>query len=293
MGASCPRLPHVSANFLAKTSIVLTTPLAQLYKPIADYILSKESFNLSVVPNFNFMFLSADVDHHGHREFLLSVIGDGVKCEEDFDVVHMSGALETMMVFFSCPFATIETNLRILGVINTCVRIPNCARKLMDKCAITAWLCGIIGNMETFYYDTIDAIVHIIVNLWVSIEYLGASTGDCTKICHMAVKMVKFLSPRMPMMVLGKFIGVLNGTSHGRYHLMPEGHLEHMIECTRTMAADEIMQIVRIRECGAAYAESSGQYASRCSEEYRLGLINLREYVINWTSDRISSAKVY
>ncbi|XP_055693293.1 nucleolar pre-ribosomal-associated protein 1 [Lutzomyia longipalpis] len=293
MDTVCPRLPHVSANFLAKASIVLTTPLAQLYKPIADYILSKETYNLAVVPNFNFMFLSADVDHHGHREFLLGVIADGVKCEEDFDVLDLSGALETLMVFFSCPFATIDTNLRILGVINTIARIPKCAAMLMDKYAIVAWLCGIIGNLETFYYDTIDAIVHIIVNLCYSMDFLGDRTDDCTgdrvKICHMALKMVKFLSARMPMAVLGKFIGVLNRTSHGQYHLMPEGDLDHMIECAKPMIAEEIAAIERIRENGAAYAESGGQYAGRLvgiDAEHRVGLINLREYVINWTSNR-------
>lgn len=285
-GSSCPRLPHVSANFLAKVSSLLTTPLAQLYKPISDYLLSRESFDFSVVPNFNFMFLSADVDHQSHREFLLGVIADGIKCEEDFYVLELSGVLETIMVFFSCPFASIDTNLRILSVINTIVRIPNCSRILVDKFGLIPWLSGIIGNLETFYYDTIDAVVHIIVNLWFSVEYLG-DCDDRAKICHMAVKMVKFLSARMSMVLLAKFIRVLNKTSHARYHLLSPSDLDHLIECARPLIAEELTSISYIRENGAAYAGESCKKVLKDDGEDRMGLINLREYVINWTaSDR-------
>ncbi|XP_055706351.1 uncharacterized protein LOC129803658 [Phlebotomus papatasi] len=285
-GSSCPRLPHVSANFLAKVSSLLTTPLAQLYKPISDYLLSRESFDFSVVPNFNFMFLSSDVDHQSHREFLLSVIADGIKCEEDFYVLEVSGVLETIMVFFSCPFASIDTNLRILSVINTIVRIPNCSRTLVDKFGLIPWLSGIISNLETFYYDTIDAVVHIIVNLWFSVEYLG-DCSDRAEICRMAVKMVKFISARMPMVLLSKFIRVLNKTSHGRYHLLSPSDLDHLIECAKPLIASQITSIRYIRENGAAYAGNCAKNVLKDDSEDRMGLINLREYVINWTaSDR-------
>ncbi|XP_059608257.1 nucleolar pre-ribosomal-associated protein 1 [Phlebotomus argentipes] len=283
MGSPCPRLSHVSANFLARASMVLTTPLVQLYRPIADYVLSKECYDLSVVPNFNFMFLSADVEQQCHREFVLSVIADGVKCAEDFDVLELSGALETIMVFFSCPFATIDTNLRILSVINTITKMPSAAKKLVDKFGLVPWLSGIIGNLETFYYDTIDALVHIIVNLWCSMEFLGDG-GDGREVHHLAVRIVEYLSARVPMALLAKFIRVLNRTSVKRHHLLTGANLDHLIECAKPLIGSEISAIMQIRESGAEYAEESEQYAKRVTmPESRVALINLREYVINWT----------
>ncbi|GAB0097994.1 hypothetical protein DMENIID0001_136830 [Sergentomyia squamirostris] len=281
-GSSCPRLPHVSANFLAKASIVLTTPLQQLYRPLCDYVLSKESYDLTVVPNFNFMFLSADIDHHNHREFLLGVIADGVKCEEDFNVLELSGALETLMVFFSCPFASVDTNLRILSVINTIVRIPNCSRTLMDKFALIPWLCGIISNLEIYYYDTIEAIVFIIVNLCYSTEYLGDRAGDQFTIYQTALKMIKYLSPRMPQTLLAKFIRVLNNTANGKHYLMNSHSLDHLIECAKPSITNEIITIMNIRRNGAKYTESLAKKVIN-DDFTKVVIINLYEYVINWT----------
>lgn len=174
----CPRVSHISAVFLAKATIILTQPLLKMYKPMSDYVLSKDTYDFATVPNFNFLFLSPDIEHQSYREFLLEIVQDGLKCEEDFDILDASGILETLMAFFSCPFANIATNLRILNIINTIIKIPNANKILMEKYGLFVWLNGIVTNLETFYFDTIEALVHLVSNMFYSTKSLEANFSN-------------------------------------------------------------------------------------------------------------------
>lgn len=165
----CPRLSHIASVYLAKSTIILTQPLIKMYKPISDYVLCKETYDFATVPNFNFLFLSPDVEHQSYREFMMEIIQEGIKCVEDFDILDMTGVLETLMTFFSCPFANIDTNLRILNIFNAIVRIPAANKIVIQKYGLFPWLNGIIISLEPFYFDTVEALVHLLYNIYYSV----------------------------------------------------------------------------------------------------------------------------
>lgn len=194
----CPRMSHISALFLGKISVVLTQPLIKIYMPLSSYVTKNDSFDLSVVPHFQQLFLSPDVEHQSQREFILEIIQDGVKCLEDFDILDLGGIVEALLVFFSCPFANIDTNLRILNIINTIVRIPTANKILIEKYCLIAWLNGVIANLEPYYFDTVEALVHLLWNMYYAVQVLrkefNNSTEMDTKLFYLLRKLVKVIA---------------------------------------------------------------------------------------------------
>lgn len=193
-----PRMSHISALFLGKLSIILTQPLVKMYMPLSTYISKNELFDFSVVPHFQQLFLSPDMEHQSYREFILETIQDGLKCVEDFDVLDMGGILEALLVFFSCPFANIDANLRILNIVNTIVRIPAANKILIEKYCIVAWLNGIIANLEPYFFDTVEALVHLLWNMYYSVQAARQSYTNATevhmKLFYLLRKLVKVIA---------------------------------------------------------------------------------------------------
>lgn len=229
-------MSHISALFLGRLSIILTQPLVKMYLPLSTYISKNESFDLSVVPHFQHLFLSPDVEHQSYREFILEVIQDGIKCLEDFDILDMSGVLEALLVFFSCPFANIDANLRILNIVNTIAKIPLANKILVEKYCIVAWLNGIIANLEPYFFDTVEALVHLLWNMYHSVEAVRTQYNNANE---MHMKLYYLLRK------LVKVIGVGHATLKTNYKLKV---FEKIVKLLRRLTAENAIALRSITE---------------------------------------------
>lgn len=310
----CPRMSHISALFLGKISIVLTQPLVKLYMPLSSYVTKNDSYDLSIVPHFQQLFLSPDVEHHSQREFILEIIQDGVKCLEDFDILDMGGIMEALLVFFSCPFANIDANLRILNIVNVIVRIPTANKILIEKYCLIAWLNGVIANLEPYYFDTVEALVHLLWNMYYAVqaerkEFNNAAEMDL-KLFYLLRKLVKVigvghasLKTNCKLKVYEKIVKLMRRLTDGNalaLRSIGDSELVHWIDMGASHFAEgEAVEAVRrvaivnellyVKEnLHMEFVESDVEFRERLSlheNDVRTGVVlELRRLVIAWTN---------
>lgn len=316
-----PRMSHISALFLGRLSIILTQPLVKMYMPLSTYISKNESFDFTLVPHFQQLFLSPDVEHQSYREFILEVIQDGVKCVEDFDILDMGGILEALLVFFSCPFANIDANLRILNIVNVCVRIPAANKILIEKYCLVAWLNGIIANLEPYFFDTVEALVHLLWNMFYSVRAAGAEFNNPAevhlKLFYLLRKLVKViavghatLKTNYKVRVFEKLVQLLRRMSAQNESLalgsISEAELVQWIEMGRSHFVEGggaestrrlANELVYVKEnLRMEFVESDAEFRERLSlhettdDDVHTGVVlELRRLVIAWTNCRASS----
>lgn len=307
-----PRMSHISALFLGKLSIILTQPLIKMYLPLSSYISGNDAFDLSLVPHFQQLFLSPDVDHHSYREFILEVIQDGVKCVEDFDILDMGGILESLLAFFSCPFANIDTNLRILNVVNVIARIPTANKVLIEKYSLFAWLSGIVANLEPFFFDTVEALVHLLGNVYYSVQ---AARKEFTNAAEVQMKIFYLLRKLVKVIVVGhtklktsyklkvyeKIVRLLRRTAGDKalaLRSIGAAELVDWIDMGRTHFANEAESATRVanellylkENSSSEFIESDVEFGERLSlhdnDVHSKIVLELRRLVIAWTNCR-------
>lgn len=80
----------IVAVFLARCAIIFTRPDHLLYSSLGNYIMAKETPNFHIVPELLSMLHSTDVNHNAHRNFILEVIRDGLRTNQDLQVRNFS-----------------------------------------------------------------------------------------------------------------------------------------------------------------------------------------------------------
>ncbi len=56
-----PQLPFIVTTFLARMCLIISEPLHTLYAPLTNFLLSKQVFDMNVVPNFLILCYSTDM----------------------------------------------------------------------------------------------------------------------------------------------------------------------------------------------------------------------------------------
>ena len=101
------------ATFLARVSIVGTQPLHPLYWPLHKFFMAKPALKLNTIPEFKKLFLSTEVDYESYRHWILEVIRDGFKTENDIQIAINCSVFNTLLSFYVCSLSNKPTRVRI------------------------------------------------------------------------------------------------------------------------------------------------------------------------------------
>lgn len=95
------RLNGFVATFLARTSLVISQPLNPLYSPLQNFLMVKSALDLNTIPEFLQLCHSSEIGHQSHRYWILEVIRDGLKTNEDMDVAMRCVLFKMMFGFYN------------------------------------------------------------------------------------------------------------------------------------------------------------------------------------------------
>ena len=95
------RLNGFVATFLARTSLVISQPLNPLYSPLQNFLMVKSALDLNTIPEFLQLCHSSEIGHQSHRHWILEVIRDGLKTNEDMDVAMRCVLFKMMFGFYN------------------------------------------------------------------------------------------------------------------------------------------------------------------------------------------------
>lgn len=94
------RLNGFVATFLARASIVGTQPLHPLYWPLHKFFMARSALKLNKIPEFKKLFFSTEIDYEAHRSWILEVIRDGFRVENDLQIAINSSVFNILLSFY-------------------------------------------------------------------------------------------------------------------------------------------------------------------------------------------------
>ncbi|EDW80749.1 uncharacterized protein Dwil_GK11397 [Drosophila willistoni] len=289
-----PRVPLIPALFIAHSFNLSTEPTHLLYKRLMMYLRLKQSFNFQTIPDFNVFFYSPEPEHQQYREFIVELLRCGIKCSADLFLLVSTNTFKVLLGFYGCSMATLDTNLLLLSVLSTCVKIPGAVKIMLEHAGILPWLQGVIRDTEFHQFDIIEGIISIINNLWYA---LAASKSELPDYAHfqlrlhrLILQLLPMLSPRISVPALARLLNVLwkTATICGQHGAMSGDQLDQLLECLSRHWPDQLSEVRYVRSFGGSAACSRSEYCKWLANDQQLevhavlALSSLREYISDW-----------
>ncbi|KAH8242885.1 hypothetical protein KR032_002751 [Drosophila birchii] len=289
-----PRVPLIPALFIAHSFNLSTEPTHLLYKRLMMYLRLKQSFNFQTIPDFNVFFYSQEPEHQQYREFIIELLRCGIKCSADLFLLVSTNTFKVLLGFYGSSLATLETNLLLLSVLSTCVKIPGAVKIMLEHAGILSWLVGVIRDTEFHQFDIIEGIISIINNLWYSLAAARSELPDYDhlqlRVYRLLVQLLPLLSPRISVPGLGRLLNVLwrSGSASGQHRALSAAQLDVLIECLARQWPDQLAGVRYVKSYGGSGACSRSEYCDWLASDQKLdvhavlALSSLREYVSDW-----------
>lgn len=300
-----PRIPYLAGVFFARTINILMNPLSELYRPLSTFLLIKNSFDFTSVPEFNVLFHSPDVNHSIHRSFILDVLRDGLKTSLDFHILIANHIFKALFGYFGSTVTQRERNIQILTVTNAAVKIPKVAKLMIDVIGIIPWLSKVIDNVEFFQFDFLDILCTLINNLYNSIiinrnEYGPNVINNVeNQLLPLLFKISPNLSSRIADVSFVRYLNVLKNISlkAQRTKFLNENNVNHLIRCASGFVNPDLtwdFKLLMENPTAHSYCERKFDYIRKLRD---IGIVDrqtifilssLREIIISWQQNKHS-----
>ncbi|XP_034485112.1 uncharacterized protein LOC117789995 [Drosophila innubila] len=299
-----PRVPLIPALFIANSFNLSTDPTHLLYKRLMMYLQLKQSFNFQTIPEFNVFFYSQEPEHQQYREFIVQLLSNGIKCSADLFLLVSTNTFKVLLGFYSSNLANLDTNLLLLSVLSTCVKIPGAVKIMLEHVGILSWLIGVIRDTQFHQFDIIEGIISIVNNLFYAVAASQSELSDYAhvqlRLQRLVIHLLPLISPRVSIPGLARLLNVMQktATSSGQYLALSAQQLDLLLDCVARHWPDQIASVRYLRTFGGTYACPRSEYCDWLAKEQKLdmhsvlALSSLREYVTGWWQAHNVNAKV-
>lgn len=160
-----PRAPSISSQLLGEFFNVLSDKLHCIHGVASNYVIVKDKFEFSTIPEFMVMFCSYELSQEDHRIFLLNTIKNGIRDERDFKLMNHTPLIKMFLACYGCQISTRKIDLLILKIIDNLVTKANAGAFLIERYGILLWIYQACVNVEAFEYDSIEMLLSLIDHL--------------------------------------------------------------------------------------------------------------------------------
>ncbi|XP_033162906.1 uncharacterized protein LOC117142807 [Drosophila mauritiana] len=289
-----PRVPLIPGLFIAQSFNLSTEPTHLLYKRLMMYLRLKQSFNFQTIPDFNVFFYSQEPEHQQYREFIVELLRCGIKCSADLFLLVSTNTFKVLLGFYGSSLDNLETNLLLLSVLSTCVKIPGAVKIMLEHVGILSWLVGVIRDTEFHQFDIIEGVISILNNLWYALAASRSELPDYDhiqlRVYRLVLQLLPLLSPRISVPGLGRLLNVLwkTGSACGQHRAVSATQMDTLLECISRQWPDQLASVRYVRSFGSTGACSRSEFCDWLAKDQKLeapavlALSSLREYVIDW-----------
>lgn len=159
------KLNTFSAIFWARMALILTKPLNNLYVPLSQYLNAKLCPDLSRIPELYTFLHNSDVNFKETRAFILEILRDGLRREEDFSVALRSMAFKFIMELFSSCVPDLDTKILVLSVIDKACGMVSGRKLLCNSYGLLSWLYDVVNNLKAKEEVVLGAVLKILATL--------------------------------------------------------------------------------------------------------------------------------
>ncbi|KAG9486186.1 hypothetical protein GDO78_008986 [Eleutherodactylus coqui] len=161
------RLPFTLGLFGARAAQVLLRPEEHMYIRATRFLLSYEYLDMRKVPDFYRLFYSSDVEHRVEREWILSLLSDGMRDKYCYELYDYQRIFMVIMCYYNSPLCDEAFQTLVMDVFLKASKIPKAAYELIRDHSLLTWIQNMLGKwyVENKPLGTVISLLH---NLWFS-----------------------------------------------------------------------------------------------------------------------------
>ncbi|XP_039986899.1 nucleolar pre-ribosomal-associated protein 1 [Xiphias gladius] len=159
------RLPFVLTTYIAKAAQQMLKPEDHMYVVLNRFLLSHQSLDFRRVPEFFRLFYGFDLEHKMEREWILSVLEEGISDGHCYDLCNQQGIFQSLLGFSSSPLCDEHSQAQIIRVLCQAARVTKAAYDLIKSCGLLTWMIQVVEK-RTRDQHLLSAIIDLLHALW-------------------------------------------------------------------------------------------------------------------------------
>lgn len=142
------KMNNFASIFFAKMALILTQPLHVMYVPLTQYLSAKAIPNINCIPELLTLLHSSDVNYKEHRHFVLEIVRDGLRTDQDLKVALKCMAFKLIMELYNSSICDSESKVLILEIISKACLIKKGAKYLCNIHGVLSFLFHVISHLK-------------------------------------------------------------------------------------------------------------------------------------------------
>ncbi|XP_054454141.1 nucleolar pre-ribosomal-associated protein 1 [Anoplopoma fimbria] len=159
------RLPFVLTTYIAKVAQQMLKPEDHMYMVLNRFLLSHQSLDFRRVPEFFKLFYGFDLEHKMEREWILSVLEEGISDGHCYELCEQQGIFQTLLGFSSSPLCDEHCQAQIIRVLCQAARVTRAAYNLTKSCGLLTWIIQMVEK-RNLDQQLLSAIIDLLHVLW-------------------------------------------------------------------------------------------------------------------------------
>ncbi|KAF3847470.1 hypothetical protein F7725_020498 [Dissostichus mawsoni] len=159
------RLPFVLTTYIAKVAQQMLKPEDHMYMVLNRFLLSHQSLDFRRVPEFFKLFYGFDLEHKMEREWILSVLEEGISDGHSYELCEQQGIFQTLLAFSSSPLCDEHSQAQIIRVLCQAARVTRAAYNLTKSSGLLTWIIQVVEK-KNLDQQLLGAIVDLLHVLW-------------------------------------------------------------------------------------------------------------------------------
>uniref|UniRef100_A0A8C6X862 URB1 ribosome biosis homolog n=1 Tax=Naja naja TaxID=35670 RepID=A0A8C6X862_NAJNA len=189
--------------YIARVAQQILKPEEHMYTKLNRFLLSHQYLDLRKVPGFFHLFYSFDSEHKMEREWVLAIIGEGLRDKNCYQLYDYQKIFHVILSFFHSPLCDEATQYQILEILQNAAYITKAAYELIRDHSLLTWLLSIVEK-RFLENKLLICIISLIDTLWKT--NLGNKQTSLSSSSQLELKEnQKFL----PIQLINEFLHVL------------------------------------------------------------------------------------
>ncbi|KAK5868904.1 hypothetical protein PBY51_009879 [Eleginops maclovinus] len=159
------RLPFVLTTYIAKVAQQMLKPEDHMYLVLNRFLLSHQSLDFRRVPEFFKLFYGFDLENKMEREWILSVLEEGISDGHSYELCEQQGIFQTLLGFSSSPLCDEHSQAQIIRVLCQAARVTRAAYNLTKSSGLLTWIVQVVEK-KNLDQQLLSAIIDLLHVLW-------------------------------------------------------------------------------------------------------------------------------
>ncbi|KAF7653300.1 hypothetical protein LDENG_00084810 [Lucifuga dentata] len=181
------RLPFVTTTYISKVAQQMLRPEDHMYVVLNKFLLSHQSLDFRRVPEFFKLFYGFDLEHKTEREWILSVLEEGLTDQYSYELCLQQGVFQSLLSFSSSPLCDEHTQAQIIRVLCQAAHVTKAAYNLTKTCGLLTWILQ-VADKRHLDQHLLGAIIDLLHVLWFTNLGQKEKQEDETKTPQVPVK---------------------------------------------------------------------------------------------------------